>query len=79
MEKNLYYVFDVTIPFYGALKSLSEENKFKSLHKQKITFSALIGYFYTKITSLSCLSTKNHDFDLFSYSKITLFAFFQSF
>ena len=63
----MYTMF--TISFYGALKSLFGEYKFKTLHIRKSLFSASFWYFLHKIASLSCISTKKHYFDLFSYSK----------
>ena len=69
MGKNLHYVYDVTIPFCGALKSLSGEYKFKSSHIKKNHFFGFILIFLHKIASLSCISIKNHYFYLFSYSK----------
>ena len=63
----MYTMF--TIPFYGALKSLFGEYKFKTLHIRKSLFFGFILIFLHKIASLSCISTKKHYFDLFSYSK----------
>ena len=66
----MYTMF--TIPFYGALKSLFGEYKFKTLHIRKSLFSALFWYFYTKSLVYHVYPQKITILIFFHIQKITL-------